>query len=63
MCNLMLPMMVPPSMVMPVMAMPLPPRPSPPPTKLLTGLPTSPWAIILIHRADLPVSVEQRLFR
>jgi hypothetical protein len=25
--------------------------------------PTSPWAIILIHRADLPVSVEQRLFR
>lgn len=28
-----------------------------------TGQPTSPWAIILIHRADLPVSVEQRLFR
>ncbi len=27
------------------------------------GQPTSPWAIILIHRADLPVSVEQRLFR
>lgn len=25
--------------------------------------PSSPWAIILIHRADLPVSVEQRLFR
>ncbi|MDP1751075.1 MAG: hypothetical protein Q8L22_16615 [Reyranella sp.] len=27
------------------------------------GHPTSPWAIILIHRGDLPVSVEQRLFR
>jgi hypothetical protein len=27
------------------------------------GQPTSPWAIILINRADLPVSVEQRLFR
>jgi len=25
--------------------------------------PTSPWAIILINRADLPISVEQRLFR
>jgi hypothetical protein len=25
--------------------------------------PTSPWAIILIHRADLPIAVEQRLFR
>jgi hypothetical protein len=25
--------------------------------------PTSPWAIILIQRADLPVAVEQRLFR
>lgn len=25
--------------------------------------PTSPWAIILIPRADLPISVEQRLFR
>lgn len=34
---------------------PLPSRPA--------GQPTSPWAIILIHRADLPVSVEQRLFR
>ncbi len=28
-----------------------------------TGAPTSPWAIVLINRADLPVSVEQRLFR
>lgn len=28
-----------------------------------TSHPTSPWAIILINRADLPVSVEQRLFR
>lgn len=25
--------------------------------------PTSPWAIILINRADLPIAVEQRLFR
>jgi hypothetical protein len=25
--------------------------------------PTSPWAIVLINRADLPISVEQRLFR
>lgn len=36
----------------------LPPQPARP-----AGQPTSPWAIILIHRADLPVSVEQRLFR
>lgn len=35
----------------------------PPPPSRPTGQPTSPWAIILIHRADLPVSVEQRLFR
>ena len=35
-----------------------PPPPSRPP-----GQPTSPWAIILISRSDLPVSVEQRLFR
>ena len=27
------------------------------------GHPTSPWAIILVHRGDLPVTVEQRLFR
>lgn len=32
--------------------------PAPTPTN---GHPTSPWAIILINRADLPVSVEQRL--
>lgn len=36
----------------------LSPSPSRPPSQ-----PTSPWAIVLIHRADLPVSVEQRLFR
>ncbi len=36
---------------------------APPPPSRPTGQPTSPWAIILIHRADLPVSVEQRLFR
>jgi hypothetical protein len=35
-----------------------PPAPARP-----VGPPTSPWAIILIPRADLPVSVEQRLFR
>jgi hypothetical protein len=35
---------------------------APPPSRPV-GQPTSPWAIILIHRADLPVSVEQRLFR
>ena len=35
----------------------------PPPAARPVGPPTSPWAIILIHRADLPVSVEQRLFR
>ncbi len=27
------------------------------------GQPTSPWAIVLIGRSDLPISVEQRLFR
>lgn len=35
----------------------------PPPSARPVGQPTSPWAIILINRADLPVSVEQRLFR
>ena len=34
-------------------------RPPPPPL----GPPTSPWAIVLINRADLPVTIEQRLFR
>ena len=37
--------------------------PPPPPPARPGGPPTSPWAIILIPRADLPVSVEQRLFR
>lgn len=38
--------------------------PTPPPAGARpVGQPTSPWAIILIPRADLPVSVEQRLFR
>lgn len=36
----------------------LPPVPSRPP-----GHTTSPWAIILVNRADLPLSVEQRVFR
>ena len=35
----------------------------PPPTVRPVGQPTSPWAIVLIHRADLRVSVEQRMFR
>jgi hypothetical protein len=35
----------------------------PPPAVRPTGPPTSPWAIVLINRADLPISVEQRLFR
>jgi hypothetical protein len=35
---------------------------APPPARP-AGQPTSPWAIVLINRADLPVSVEQRLFR
>ena len=37
--------------------------PPPPPTTRPVGQPTSPWAIILIPRSDLPISVEQRLFR
>jgi hypothetical protein len=42
-----------------------PPGPgfAPPPPRPPVGPPTSPWAIVLIHRADLPVTVEQRLFR
>src|SRR5262245_33563315 len=36
--------------------------PPPPPTRPV-GQPTSPWAIVLIPRSDLPISVEQRLFR
>jgi hypothetical protein len=36
---------------------PMPGLPASPPGPL-----TSPWAIVLINRADLPVSVEQRLF-
>jgi hypothetical protein len=35
----------------------------PPPTVRPVGQPTSPWAIVLINRSDLPISVEQRLFR
>lgn len=34
-----------------------------PPASRPVGQPTSPWAIILIPRSDLPISVEQRLFR
>ena len=34
---------------------------APPPHSM--GPPTSPWAIVLINRADLPITVEQRLFR
>ncbi len=36
--------------------------PPPPPVRPL-GPPTSPWAIVLINRVDLPITVEQRLFR
>jgi hypothetical protein len=36
--------------------------PSPAPARPV-GQPTSPWAIVLINRSDLPISVEQRLFR
>jgi hypothetical protein len=36
---------------------PMPGLPASPPGQL-----SSPWAIVLINRADLPVSVEQRLF-
>jgi hypothetical protein len=36
---------------------------APPPPSRPASQPTSPWAIILISRSDLPVSVEQRLFR
>jgi hypothetical protein len=36
-----------------------PPMASPRPV----GQPTSPWAIVLINRTDLPISVEQRMFR
>jgi hypothetical protein len=35
----------------------------PPPSTRPVGQPTSPWAILLIPRSDLPISVEQRLFR
>ena len=35
----------------------------PPPATRPVGQPTSPWAILLIPRSDLPISVEQRLFR
>lgn len=37
--------------------------PSPAPAARPSGPPTSPWTILLINRADLPVSVEQRWFR
>jgi hypothetical protein len=41
------------------------PAPSPPPpaNRPPPGPPTSPWAIVLINRTDLPITVEQRLFR
>ena len=37
--------------------------PPPPAAGRPSGPPTSPWTILLINRADLPVSVEQRWFR
>jgi hypothetical protein len=36
---------------------------APPPPARPVGQPTSPWAIVLLNRVDLPISVEQRLFR
>lgn len=37
---------------------------SPPPAaRPPQGPPTSPWAIVLINRTDLPITVEQRLYR
>jgi hypothetical protein len=51
----------------PGFAPPAPPPPGPPSLAgrqpLPPGPPTSPWAIVLINRADLPVTLEQRLFR
>lgn len=42
----------------------LPPPPPPPPAgRPPMGPPTSPWAIVLINRTDLPITVEQRLYR
>lgn len=37
--------------------------PPPPVARPVQGPPTSPWAIVLIHRTDLPITVEQRLYR
>lgn len=37
--------------------------PPPPVSRPPQGPPTSPWAIVLIHRTDLPITVEQRLYR
>jgi hypothetical protein len=42
---------------------PPPPVLSPPAGRPPMGPPTSPWAIVLISRTDLPITVEQRLFR
>lgn len=42
---------------------PSPPPGARPPPGSSAGPPTSPWAIVLINRADLPVIIEQRLFR
>lgn len=47
----------------PSAALTAPPPPPPPASRPPQGPPTSPWAIVLINRADLPVTVEQRLFR
>jgi hypothetical protein len=37
--------------------------PPPPAARPPMGPPTSPWAIVLINRTDLPITVEQRLYR
>jgi hypothetical protein len=41
----------------------LSPPPPPPAARPPMGPPTSPWAIVLIGRTDLPITVEQRLYR
>ncbi|CAN5243466.1 hypothetical protein BH10PSE6_BH10PSE6_59830 [soil metagenome] len=51
------------SFVAPGAAASLPPPPSQPAGRPPMGPPTSPWAIVLISRTDLPITVEQRLYR
>ena len=45
------------------MALSAAPPTAAPASRPAAGPPTSPWAIVLIPRTDLPITVEQRLFR